>query len=642
MDDPVAQSLTVEAARRRLGLGKEDRLAEYLPHWKEVEIRLAGMAAEAKEPAARAGFEKDLAELREVLKIASEEAVEESSRGKGLLVWLFVVGLLCGAGYWGCHQWVLNGGSDLKSVINLRETEERFEEALETRRWDEAEKLVKLLSADGANEGKVKDGLARVNQGRVEERGQQIAFLVSNVQSALEAGQLSEAETFCLEIEKLQPNHPQLKEFRTVISESKLEVRSLLMVKSIEKAIADDDWRAAAIQLNSLVKENSAHVRITGFRKELESAEKDMKVRRKKAAGLVASARELDKGTHSEEALTLVEEAVRLDPSKENRELYQRMSSYGKMIKVPGDHPTITAAFKIAVANDRVFVAKGIYQESLMIPAGVELVGESPTDTIIECPASVGAVITVGHGGAKVRIAALTLRHTGLVNDEERFPILAVDGGRVEVNNVMVTRASGHGIAVLNGGEADLNLCKVTDCGWDGIAVTDEGSRVVLTKVTSEKNLHHGIDFWDGASGQIFESVFTGNGRTGLLAIAPTKMIRIEKTKSENNREVGFVFSEAVGVELIDCDVHENLLGGIVFDQESKGIKVTNNRVTKNGEAGIVFVKGVEIVSDSGNIVKDNKGKQFWKDAVFPERSEDDSVSPPPPPPPLDEPKDGE
>ncbi|MFT6595958.1 MAG: hypothetical protein ACJAT3_001936, partial [Akkermansiaceae bacterium] len=67
VDDPVAQSLTVEAARRRLGLGKEDRLAECLPHWKEVEIRLAGMAAEAKEPAARAGFEKDLAELREVL-----------------------------------------------------------------------------------------------------------------------------------------------------------------------------------------------------------------------------------------------------------------------------------------------------------------------------------------------------------------------------------------------------------------------------------------------------------------------------------------------------------------------------------------------------------------------------------------------
>ena len=482
----------------------------------------------------------------------------------------------------------------------------------------------------------MKAALARVNQGRVEERGQQIAFLVSNAQSALEAGQLSESEKFCLEIEKLQPNHPSLKGFRAVISESKLEVRSLLMVKSIEQAIADEDWRAAANQLDSLVKLNPVHARIADFRKGLESAEKEMKVRREKAAGLVARARELDKGTYSEEALGLVEEAVQLDPSKENRELYQRMSSYGKVIKVPGEYVTITAAFKVSKANDRVFVTKGTYRESLMIPPGVELVGESPTNTIIECPASVGAVITVGRGQEKVRVASLTLRHTGLVNDEERFPILAVDGGRVEIDNVVVTRASGHGIAVLNGGEADLNLCRVTDCGWDGIAVTDEGSRVVLTKVTSEKNLHHGIDFWDGASGQVSDCVFTGNGRTGLLAIAPSKVIRVEKTKSEKNREVGFVFSGAVGVELVDCDVHENLLGGIVFDQESQGIKLTNNRVTRNGEAGIVFVKGVEILSDSGNTVQGNTGKQVWKDAVFPARAEDDTVSPPPPPPPLE------
>lgn len=821
MEEGAPKPLTIEAARKRLGLAKEDHLADYLPHWKEVEMRLAGMAAQAEDPAAKASFEKDLAELREVLKTAMEApdfetqasqpavaevqtpvpappvarpespvppstpapatpadaspkpeggvgndieekqqeveskveksppaagVVEESpeindneepgpeaelaspaegitspenemetpvssekpdgeepvsdhvdspppveltdpappvpekkldlpqsstgsaespddveepeplrssrptetkdlvlseeeastgpSRGKGMLVWLLIVGLLGGAGYWGYQHWVVKGLDASAVSESLQETQRKFEDSLEKRRWDEAEELIQQMKAEGADEKVLKEALASVEQGRIEERGQQIAFLVGNAQSALEAGQLSEAEKFCLEIEKLQPDHPKLNSFRQVISESKLEVRSLLMVKTIEKAIADEDWKVAAGQLEALVEANGNHPRIPGFRETLKGAEEEMRLRREKAAELVERARELDKGTYSEEALALMEEAVRLDPSEENRELYQRMASYGKVVRVPEDHSTVTEALKAAKTNDRVFVSKGTYQEVLVIPPGVELVGESPTDTIIECPASVGAVITIGsEGKEKVRVSALTLRHTGLVNDEERFPILAIDGGNAEIDNVIVNRASGHGIAVLNGGRADLKLCKVTDCGWDGIAVTDEDSRVSLSEVVSEKNLHHGIDFWNGASGQISESVFTGNGRTGILAIAPVAAIRVEKCKSTNNREVGLVFSEANGIELNDCDVHENLLGGVVFDQESKGISLTNSRVTKNGEAGIVFVEGVEILAESGNTVEGNKGKQIWKNAVFPARAEDDTVSPPPPPP---------
>lgn len=635
MDHPAAEPLSVEAARKRLGLGKDDRLADYLPHWKEVEMRLAGMAAEAKDPAAKASFEKDLAELRDVLRVAAE-APEKSSSGKGCLVWTLILALLVGGGYWGYQEWVKNGLGSRKNVVNLRETEDRFGEALEKRRWDEAENIVALLEAEGAEETKVKEALAKVRQGRVEERGQQIAFLISNAESALEAGQLSEAESFCAEVEKLQPGHPQLPEFRTVIQESKMQVRSVLMVKSIEKAMEESDWRAAKNQLDSLISANPTHPKIPGIRKSLAVAEEAMKERREKASILIAQARELDKGTYSAEALSLVEEAMRLDPSKTNRELYQRMSSYGKVVKVPEDHATITAALKAAKANDRVFVSKGTYQESLIIPSGVELVGESRGDTIIECPANIGAVITVEAGSEKIRVASLTLRHSGLVNDDERFPILAVDGGSMEVDDLLVTRASGHGIAVLNGGQARINLSKVTDSGWDGISVTGEGSQVALNKVTSEKNLHHGVDFWEGASGQVTDCVFSGNGRSGLLAITPAKILTIEKTRSEENREVGFFFSEAVGVTMTDCDAIGNLLGGIFFERETKAIKLLKNRVSKNGEAGIVFEKGVEILSNSGNTVEDNIGKQVWKDAVFPTRAQEETVSPPPPPPPLE------
>ena len=635
MDDPAATKLTYESARKRLGLGKDDHLADYLPHWKEVEMRLAGMAAEAKDPAARASFEKDLNELREVIKIASEEPVKSSS-GKTALVWLLITGLLGGLGYLGYQEWDKRGLGDRKNVVNVRETEDRFEEALEKRRWEEAEDLVELLEAEGAEEAIVKGALSRVKKGRIEEKGQQIAFLVSNAQSALEAGQLAEAEKFCAEVEVLQPDHPKVPEFRAIIKESKMQVRSLLMAQEIEKAIKSEDWRAAEKQVEALEKSNAGHPRIEEFKESIAMAAVAMEERQKEAAVMIAQARELDQGSYSAEALALVEKAVRLDPSDENRELYKRMSSYGKVLKVPGDFSTISEALKEAEENDRIFVAKGTYQESLIIPSGVELVGESRGDTIIECPAKVGSVIVVGADAVEVRIAALTLRHSGLVNDEERFPIVAVDGGSVELADVLVTRASGHGVAVLNGGSAVLDLCKISDCGWDGISVNGEGSTVALKNVSSENNLHHGIDFWDGASGEVMDSLFTGNGRAGLLAIAPSSRITVEKTRSEKNREVGFLFTDVVGVSMTDCDIHGNLLGGMVFEGESVGIQLKGNRVTKNGEAGIVFEKGVLVSSSVENEVKDNTGKQIWNDAVFPSRAEEDTISPPPPAPPLE------
>ena len=115
MDHPPSEPLTVEAARKRLGLGQDDRLADYLPHWKEVEMRLAGMAAEAKDPAAKASFEKDLAELREVLRMAAEGKKEKvveastssskSSSGNGFLVWSLILALLGGGGFWAFKEW---------------------------------------------------------------------------------------------------------------------------------------------------------------------------------------------------------------------------------------------------------------------------------------------------------------------------------------------------------------------------------------------------------------------------------------------------------------------------------------------------------------------------------------------------------
>jgi len=552
-------------------------------------------------------------------------------------MWLLMIALLVGGGYYGYQQWAGIGISNEARKERLDDTLEEFDQAIEKRRWDEAEMLVGQLNEGGGSDEQVAEAFDRLEQGKVEEKGQQIAFLVGNAQSALEAGQLTESENFCAQVEELQPDHPQLPEIRSLINESKMRVRSLLMVREIEKAMQEENWRVAESQLSSLVKEQSKHPAIPLLRTRLEAAKKVVMENRAKAAELLAKARELDEGVYSAEALALLEEAVRLDPSEEIRANYTRMSEYGKVMRVPSEFPTIAAALKGSKANDRIFVEKGTYTESLIVPEGVEIVGESRAETIIECPAEKAAVIAVGQGNKKVRVASLTLRHQGLVNDDERFPVVLVDSGRLLLEDTLVSRASGHGVAVLNGGHATLMLCKIVESGWDGVSVKGEKSGAILSRVTSEGNLHHGVDFWDGANGQISKSQFLSNGRAGIIAIGSTEPIKISESRSEGNREIGFFFSDVAGAEVDNCDAHKNQLGGIVFEHESRGIKVKNSRVSKNGKAGIVFEKGVEILNNEANTVEQNEGHQVWSEAVFAPRTGDDTITPPPPAPPVEE-----
>ena len=654
MPDTSSREFSIEAARQKLGFQKDESLEDGLSKWRKVEIRLYWMAKSATSSAAKASFERDLAELRVLINAVETELSKKeiaqnfpvqrevlspakvSKKWKGrFVIFALMFGLLSGGAYY-----IYRGGfSELrnrpKDEVDLESLQEDFVVSIEKRRWNEAQNSIKLLKDAGATEVVIRESLAEIEKGRNEEKGQQIAFLISNAQSAQEAGQLPEAEIFCQEVENLQPGHPIVSSIRESIRKSRLEVRRKLMVGEIEKAVESEDWGIAKSKLATLRKADPIFDRVSSLELTLKTAQEEAIERKKAAAVLVEKVRSLDKGTYSPEVIALLEEAVRLDPSEENRVLYKQMASYGKMVKVPEDHKTISAALKVSKKNDRVFVSKGIYHESLIMPHGVQIIGESRVDTIIECPADIGAVITVPADVSEVRVVSLTLRHSGLVNDDERSPVVAVDGGSIEGEDLLVIRASGHGIAVLNGGKASLSLCKVSDSGWDGISVTGEGSRADLSRVTCEKNLHHGVDFWDGASGSIKSSFLIANGRNGIFAIEPLAAISVQTTRSEKNREVGFYFSGANGVNIVNCHAHENFLGGILFDQGSKAVSLQGNQITKNGEAGLVFEMGVEVVSEIENKVEENLGKQIWRGAVFPTSSGEDTVSPPPPPPPL-------
>lgn len=561
-----------------------------------------------------------------------------SVKAAGYFAWLTLFALIGGGWFWGKQHWQEAEGPPVVEAVLLENLKTRFEEVLEKRRWDEAADLIRQMKEAGAGEASLASIRLRVENGRAEERGQEIAFLVFKARVELEEGRLQEAEQYCSRIEKLEAAHPAVPEIREAVETKRREVRIVEMEGPVEDAILGKDWEKAEDLLARFEEAFPKEARDRGVREEFESARDLDLMRREKAARLVADARALDQGVYSEKAIRLLEEAVLLHPSPENQALYRKMSAYGRVLAVPGDYPSIAEALKGAKDNDRIMLARGVYRESLVIPSGVTLVGAGAAETVIECPAEAGAVVTVPPGVKAVRLASLTLRHNGLVNDDERFAVLAIDGGQVEGNDLMVARGSGHGVAVVNGGKITLERSTVSDSGWDGVAVTGPGSSAVLSNVTCDQNLQHGVDFWDGGSGIVTDSVLRGNGLNGFLSLNATDPVALIRTTSEKNREVGVYVSGGVALNLQDCRISGNFLGGVFLGGDSRKVRMERNVVRENGEAGLVVEKGVEILLEKENQVSENEGRQIWLEAVLPEPP-DVETGPPPPAPPLETPK---
>ncbi|MEN8864574.1 MAG: hypothetical protein ABF381_03250, partial [Akkermansiaceae bacterium] len=76
MPDIIPSELSIEAARKQLGFEAGESLEGSLSKWRKVESRLVWMVESAISPTAKASFERDLAELRKLIKVATAELPE--------------------------------------------------------------------------------------------------------------------------------------------------------------------------------------------------------------------------------------------------------------------------------------------------------------------------------------------------------------------------------------------------------------------------------------------------------------------------------------------------------------------------------------------------------------------------------------
>ena len=168
-------------------------------------------------------------------------------------------------------------------------------------------------------------------------------------------------------------------------------------------------------------------------------------------------------------------------------------------LRVPEDHPTISAAIAAANAGDRIKVANGIYREQLLIDKPLEIEGTNPEFTIIDGAASdlpsLGQVRIVAAGD--VEFSKFTIIDPGsspvTIDDVEyRFHTAIYTESPVadaiyEVHHTRMLRAgagqSGEGYGVCSfGGLEHLHLhdCLIAEQGHSALYTIDHAGPMTI------------------------------------------------------------------------------------------------------------------------------------------------------------------
>lgn len=482
---------------------------------------------------------------------------------------------------------------------------------VENRRWADAAKSYDEIDTLAPGSDIATVGRRSIEAGMAEEQTQFIGYWIGQATAELEAGRLEEAT----------------KAARMVLDQYKDEKESLAILDKIAAARAgqsretqlaaaraafdarkwDETITLARQILTAAPEEPAAKTLLADATAAIQKAVTDKKT----AAGLLEQAAARDNGQFDKQALDWLREAASLDP--ENAEIktrLEKLSSYTRTLRVPGDYATPAEALESARDRDRIVLGAATWKGPLVINAAVELQGAGFADTKIECSPEQGSAITIGPGAKGARITGISFRHETFAAGTDRFSVALVRGGEATFVDCRFTDASGHGLAVIEGGTVSVSRSRFADNGWDGVAAIGNGSRMEVRDCESLNNFEHGIESWDGAAVILSNNRCEGNSRNGIHADNGLASATIENNQLIANREFGLVVGSAVGGKISGNIARSNLLGGIVIRAAAGGIPVTANQATLNQGPGLVLERGLTVAAYSSNAATKNTGRQ--------------------------------
>lgn len=648
--------MNISTAREILGLGSEEDLRASHTDFQEARNLIAEMVRTAPNEPIADRYQKDLTEFDQALAtlqehlqasgltapplpahivaqatkktespetVPAEKIAAHDGRWLSYFAWtivLLTIPIGCGYIYFQSEK-----AKEEQRITRINFLERHGAILVENRRWQEAGNVYSEIELLAPDSPLVRQGRRNIDTGVIEEQNQFIGYWTGQSIAELEAGRLDEAVTAANEVIEKFPEENEAREILQRIAKARIDQARDASIAVAREALARQEWQAAA---------NAAQKTLTSFPADPDASSifADATASLAKAAADQARALELleiaiarDNGQFDQIALDSLREAKSLAPLNPKITTYlEKLSSYTRTLRVPGDFATPAEALANARDQDRILLGVAAWKGPLVINSTVELQGAGFADTQIECPAEVGCPITIGPNGRKSRISGITFRHESITLGNDRFSAALVRGGSATFVDCRFIDASGHGLAVIEGGQATVSHCRFANNGWNGAAVIGRGSSLDVRDSEALNNFEHGIESWEGASVTLVNNRSEANSRNGIHIDNRDASAVITGNQLIANREFGLVLDSAGSGKVAENSARANLLGGVVIRSGAAKIPVTGNQVTLNQGPGLALEKNLSAASYAGNSISQNTDPQILTTA-------DLSASDPPP-----------
>ena len=544
--------------------------------------------------------------------------------------WLLVMAMLTVGGVYLYDQYLQDQALQRQARIAVLERDGSV--MVEQRRWQDASKAFAEIEELAPGSEVALLGRRSVESGMAEEQTQFVGYWTGQAIAELDASRLDEAHAA---IQRVLDKFPEEKEAAAILARITVARAGQIhdaAIAAARKQMDDRQWNealATAHQVLATTPDDAlAQAIIADATAGLGKQTADLA----QAKDLLARAVARDQGKFDAQALTWLREAATLAPGDaEIAARLEKMASYTRTLRVPGDFATPAEALADARDRDRIVLAEQTWRGQLVINAAVELQGAGSGKTIVMCPATEGCPVIIGPAAKGVRISGITFRHEAfhaLGND--RFSAALVNGGTATFVDCRFSDASGHGLMVIDKGSAIASHCRFSDNGWNGASGSGAGSTLEVSDSESIDNFGHGIESWDGATTTLSNNRCEGNCRNGIHTDNGTAAATITGNQLIANREFGLVLDSAGSGKITDNSARANLLGGIVIRKAAVALPVTHNDATLNQGPGLVLEKGLPQAPYATNTSTKNTAQQVLTNADLSQQVEISEAPPDP------------
>lgn len=633
--------MTLSDARRILGLGPDDDPRPHLAEFQAARGRIAEMVRTAPNEQIAIRYQEGLIEFDQALAAVREHLealgleLPQPIKDPKLTEKIEPVGepALPGGRSWSWLAWLLvfvtgAAGGGLIYLKNEQEKARRLEERignleregllyLENRRWQEAAASYAEIERLDPGSSSAIIGRRSIEAGMNEEQNQFVGYWTGQAIAELDAGRLDEAEAAANRVFEKFPKETEASLILQRVAKAREGLSRSKALAAARRLLDERQWETAVSSARRILTEDPGNADARNILADATAALEKQKRDQARAEELYQQASARDRGEFDQQSLDWLREALALAPDRpEVKALYEKMASYTRTLRVPGDFATPAEALAAARVRDRIVLGEQTWKEPLLVNVAVDLQGAGPGATVIECPPADGCAITIGPDVRGARVSGITFRHASFLADgSERFAAALVRGGGATFVDCRFSDASGHGLAVIEQGEAVASRCRFADNGWNGAAAIGAGSRLEVRDSESIGNFEHGIETWNGASATLVNNRCEGNTRNGIHADNRKAAAVIEGNQLIANREFGLVMDSAGSGKITGNIARGNLLGGFVFRKDSAPIAATGNQAIANRGPGIILEKGLPAEKYHDNTCSGNASAQVVSDA---------------------------